>query len=422
MRPFRIPVLVSAAFVTLGTFCSGAPARAQDNDAAAARPPPRRPVTKPLGDGPWDFDTQRTRIHVSVVTKGLDHPWGMAFVPGGDILVTERPGRLRVLHSGALDPEPIAGLPAIRAAVIGGLMDIELHPDFERNRLIYFSYSKPDPQEPSVSTLAVARARWDGGASLTDVQDIFVADDWYGPEMAGSNDRCCGQGPADGSFGGRMVFDAGGFLYVTSGDRNWGEKAQNPSSHLGKILRLRDDGTIPDDNPFVGRPGYKPEIYTLGHRNPTGLTIRPATGELWSTEFGPRGGDEVNRIEAGKNYGWILVTEGTHYDNEPTALGKHGVAGMQDPVLFWVPSINPGNLLFYSGEALGAWRGDMLMATMTRSLLRASFDDAGRPTGQEKMLTELGQRLRDVRQAPDGSIYLLTDESAGAMLRIEPAQ
>lgn len=208
MKPFRVSILVSAGLVTLGMFCSGAPARAQDNDAAAARPPPRRPVTKPLGDGPWDFDTQKARIHVSVVTKGLVRPWGMAFVPGGDILVTERPGRLRVVRDGTLDPKSIGCLPAIRAAVIGGLMDIVLHPDFERNRLIYFSYSKPDPQEPSVSTLAVARARWDGGASLADVEDIFVADDWYGPEMAGSNDRCCGQGPADGSFGGRMVFDA----------------------------------------------------------------------------------------------------------------------------------------------------------------------------------------------------------------------
>jgi glucose/arabinose dehydrogenase len=257
---------------------------------------------------------------------------------------------------------------------------------------------------------------------LTAVEDIFVADSWYSSEIAGTNNRCCGQGPADGSYGSRIVFDADGFLYVTIGDRNWGEKAQDPSSHLGKIVRIRDDGSVPSDNPFVGKAGYKPDIYTLGHRNPLGLTIHPMTGELWSTEFGPRGGDELNRIAAGNNYGWILVTEGQHYNNEPAVLGKNSVAGMQDPVLFWAPSINPGNLVFYAGEELPAWRGDMLMAAMSRTLLRVSFDAAGRPIGQARMLTELGQRLRDVRQGPDGRVYVLTDETAGAMLRIEAAR
>jgi len=187
-------------------------------------------------------------------------------------------------------------------------------------------------------------------------------------------------------------------------------------------VRIRDDGTIPTDNPFVGKEGYKPDLYTIGHRNPLGLTIHPVTHELWSTEFGPRGGDELNRIQAGKNYGWILVTEGQHYNGEPTARGKNSVPGMEDPVLFWVPSINPGNLAFYEGDKFPAWRGDLLMAAMSRSLLRASFDAAGKPVGQERMLTELQQRLRDVRQGPDGLIYLLTDETAGAMLRIEPAK
>jgi aldose sugar dehydrogenase len=401
--------------------------QAQQGPAADTAPPapaaaPRRPVTKPLDDGPWDFATEKSRIHVTVVTKGLDHPWGMAFVPNGNLLVTERPGRLRVVRDGDLDPQPIAGLPAIRAAVIGGLADVVLHPDFARNRLIYFSYSKPDAKEPSISTLAVARARWDGGPALTNVEDIFVASDWYGPEMAGANHRCCGQGPADGSFGARMVFGADGMLYVASGDRNWGEKAQDPASYFGKILRLRDDGSVPADNPFVGREGVKAEIYTLGHRNPTGLTVQPVTGALWSTEFGPRGGDELNRIEAGKNYGWILVTHGAHYNGDPVVRGTDAVPGMTDPVLFWVPSINPGNIAFYAGNAFAAWRGDLLMATMTRSLVRISFDGAGQPAGQELLLTDLGQRLRDVRQAPDGSVYVLTDETAGAILRIEPAK
>jgi glucose/arabinose dehydrogenase len=382
---------------------------------------PGRPTTPVLGDGPWTLATEAARIEVSVVTKGLDHPWGMVFLPDGDMLVTERPGRLRVVRDGTLDPTPISGLPAIEPGLIGGLLDIALHPDFATNRLLYFSYSKPDAADSSLQTTAVARARWDGGTQLTNVEDVFVADAWHSAAIASAANRCCGQGPAGGSYGSRIVFDAAGLLYVTVGDRNYGERAQDPASDLGKIVRLHDDGSIPDDNPFVGREGYNPEIYTLGHRNPLGLTIHPDTGELWSTEFGPRGGDELNRIVAGKNYGWMLVTEGAHYNDEPVALGSHSVPGMEDPVLFWVPSINPGNIVFYTGAEIAPWRGDLLMATMTRSLLRARFDDAGHAVGQERMLTELGQRLRDVRQGPDGLVYVLTDETDGALLRIAPA-
>jgi aldose sugar dehydrogenase len=410
--------------VTLGT---AAPLSAQQAQPATPPTPPaatasRPPATKPLEDGPWDFATEKARIHVTVVTKNLDHPWGLAFLPDGSMLVTERPGRLRVIRDGVLDPKPLEGLPPIRAAVIGGLADVVLHPQFARNRLVYFSYSKPDKTEPSNTTLAVARARWDGGTALTNVEDVFVAPDWYGPEMAGKNHRCCGQGPADGSFGARMVFGRDGLLYVASGDRNWGERSQEPSSDFGKIVRIRDDGSIPKSNPFVGKDGFRPEIYTLGHRNPTGLTVHPVTGEIWSTEFGPRGGDELNRIEAGKNYGWILVTHGQHYNGDPVLRGAEKVPGMVDPVLYWVPSINPGNIAFYSARPFAAWRGDLFMATMTRSLVRIEFDRKGQPGKQEKMLTELGQRLRDVRVGPDGSLYVLTDETAGALLRIAPAK
>jgi aldose sugar dehydrogenase len=374
----------------------------------------------PLGDGPWDFGSGADRVQVTVVTKGLDHPWGMAFLPDGSMLVTERAGRLRVVRKGVLDPTPISGLPQIRAVSLGGLLDIALHPKFAENRLIYFTYSKPGTEEPAKATLAVGRARWDGGAALTDFKDIFIAEPYFGGR--GVPARCCGQGPADGSYGSRLAFDKAGYLYVTSGDRNYGEQSQEPGSDIGKILRLKDDGTIPPDNPFVGKAGYRPEIYTLGHRNPLGLVFHPVTGELWSTEFGPRGGDELNRIEAGKNYGWILITNGMHYNGEPTARGANSVPGFEDPVLFWVPSINPGNLIFYSGDKFPAWKGNMFMAAMTRSVLRATFDDKGRPTGQERMLTELNQRFRDVRQGPDGFIYLLTDETAGAMLRMEPGK
>ena len=293
-----------------GKPCAATPAAPAAAPPAAAAPaqapaPPGggRPQTPPLGDGPWDFATEKGRIHVTVVTKNLDHPWGMAFLPDGDLLVTERPGRLRVVRDGVLDPTPVAGMPAVRAAVIGGLADVVLHPNFRRNQLIYFSYSKPDAQDPSVSTLAVARARFDGGAALTDVEDIFVAADWYGSTMAAATNSLLRSGSGRRQLRARMAFGRDGCCTCTSrgGDRNWGEKAQEPSSHLGKIVRIRDDGKVPRDNPFVDDDAYRPEIYTLGHRNPTGFTVHPVTGELWSTEFGPRGGDERTASKPGSS-------------------------------------------------------------------------------------------------------------------------
>jgi glucose/arabinose dehydrogenase len=397
---------------------TAAPVRAETTAAPAAeRAPPPRAGT--LGDGPWDFATEKAKLHVSVVTKGLDHPWGMQFLPNGDMLVTERPGRLRVIRKGVLDPQPIAGVPTVLATGIAGLFDVVLHPQFKTNRVIYLAYTKPDPNVKDQTTLAVARARWDGGPALSDVQDIFVADSWYGAMPLPK--RCCGQGPASGSHGGRLAFDKKGYLYVTSGDRNYGEKVQDPSNDYGKILRFHDNGGIPKDNPFVGKPGYKPEIYSTGHRNPLGLVFHPVTGELWESEFGPRGGDEVNLIKPGQNYGWIDVTQGAHYNAEP-AKGVKDVPGMTDPILTWAPSINPGNIAFYEGSKFPAWKGNLLMPNMSRSLLRVTFDAKGEPTGQERMLTDLKQRFRDIRIGPDGAIYLLTDETAGALLKITPGK
>lgn len=411
MTHFRSTSAWTGSLAALATLLGVQACDAQGPDASA-----------PEDEDALVFETEQETVRVTTVADGLAFPWSLVFLPNGDMLVTERPGRLRVIRDGRLDPEPIEGLPAINSEGLGGLFDVALHPEFAENRLVYFAYAKANADEPRLSTTAVARARWDGGSALEDVEDVFVARAWYSQDFANHIPRCCGQGPAFGSHGGRIIFDDDGYLYLTIGERNWGERAQDTDTHLGKIVRLNDDGSVPEDNPFVGDDAYLPEIYTLGNRNPLGLTIHPETRELWSTEFGPRGGDELNLIKAGANYGWILVTEGEYYNGEPVLLAKNSVEGMEDPVAFWgPPSINPGNLLFYTGDAFPAWRSDMLMATMSGGLLVASFDDTGAIDQQERTLTELGQRLRDVRQGPDGLVYLLTDTPEGAVLRLEPA-
>ncbi|HEY6815518.1 MAG TPA: PQQ-dependent sugar dehydrogenase [Croceibacterium sp.] len=423
----RTALVAGIALMSLGSALSAQNTPAPAPAAAPAPRPAGFPQPQPLGDGPWDVQTWGAKLHVEVVTKGLDHPWGMAFLPDGSILVTERPGRLRVIRDGVLDPKPIEGLLPIYATGIAGLTDIVLDPNFASNRLIYLAYSKAAPDTPAGTnpnqtdaTLAVMRAKWDGGSALTDVRDIFVADAWYGkPPLP---PKCCGQGPASGSFGGRLAIGPDGKLYVSSGDRNFGERVQDTSNHFGKILRLNLDGSVPADNPFVGRAGYKPEIWTIGHRNQLGLVFDPANGNLWETEFGPRGGDEVNLITKGSNYGWIDVTQGRHYNQEPARKGERGVEGYVDPVWAFQPSGNPGNIAIYRGSAFGAWQGNLLVPNMGRpaSLVRLVLSPDGHVVATEQMLGDLGQRLRDVRVAPDGSVYLLTDETAGAVLRITP--
>ncbi len=292
-----------------------------------------------------------------------------------------------------------------------------MHPNFATNRLIYFAYSKPGEGQGNATT-AVARARWDGGTALANVQDILVADAYHGGP--GTDQK---MGPASGSYGSRLVFGGDGMLFVSLGDRNIGAKAQDPASHIGKILRIRDDGSVPPDNPFVGRPGYKPEIYTLGHRNPLGLYLNPVTNQLWSIEEGPQGGDELNLIVAGKNYGWPRVSLGRNYDG--TRVGEGFTApGFEEPVVFWVPAIAISGLSFYNGEKFPAWKGNAFVGGMRNNtgqhIQRVQFNAQGEPTGREILLAELKQRIREVEPGPDGLIYALTDETFGVVLRLEP--
>ena len=380
--------------------------------------PPLRPLVLEAQGG--------QRIRVVPIATGLEHPWSVAFLPDGrTMLVTERPGRLRIIRDDGLDPSPVEGVPEVVNTYIGGLNEVALHPDFAANRLVYLSYSKSGEQG---TTLALARGRFDGTA-LTDVRDIFVADAW---EEAGPTTRGGG-----GTYGGRITFGPDGMLYLTVADRDTmvltGDpegrmRAQNLGDHVGKVLRLRDDGSVPDDNPFVGRPDARPEIYTYGHRNAYGLAFHPETGELWEVEIGPLAGDEVNILIPGRNYGWPLVSLGREYSGNFVSDRPWWRPDMEMPLIFWVPAISPSGMTFYTGDRFPAWQGNLFVSALgSQQLQRIVFND-GMPIGRpESLLTELGQRFRDVRQGPDGYLYVLTearvmgDDGLGAVLRIEPA-
>ena len=362
----------------------------------------------PLGAGPWVFDTaEQHKIRVSVVTNGLSHPWAMAFLPDGGMLVTERPGRLRFVRDGVLDPHAVSGVPQVRTDGNGGLMDVALHPQFADNRLVYLTYTKPVGN--GMGAPALARGRLEAGV-LTDIQDLLVTDAFEG----------------NSGLNGRVAFGRDGKVYMSTGG-NVGNVAQDPTSLRGKILRLNDDGSVPRDNPFVGHADYRPEIYTLGHRNTLGLIVQPETGVLWNHENGPNGGDEINILLPGRNYGWPVVSFGRDYSGE--RITDHPTReGMESPLVVWLPAIAVAGMAVYTGDEFPAWKGNVFVGSLrqggipgTGHLQRIVFNEKTEELRRESILTELKQRIREVREGPDGLLYLLTDEDDGALLRIEPA-
>ena len=341
-------------------------------------------------------------FRVVTMTRGLEHPWGLAFLPDGRWLVTERPGRLRLVAvDGTLDPQPVTGLPTIAIHGQGGLLDVALHPGFAENGLIYLSYAARG--EGGVGT-EVARGRL-VDHRLENVEVLFRQQ----PKSSGGR-----------HFGSRLVFDRQGYLYITLGDRGEQERAQKMDDLAGKIVRLHDDGRIPADNPFVDRPGARPEIYSLGNRNVQGAALHPLTGELWAQEHGPQGGDEVNVIRAGRNYGWPVITYGVEYVvGTKIGEGTHK-PGMEQPLHVWVPSIAPSGMAFYQGDRFPRWRGDLFVGALKdQMLVRLRFDGEKR-VEEERLLKGVLGRIRDVRAGPDGYLYLLTDSPDGVIARLEP--
>lgn len=361
-----------------------------------------------LPDKPVEYDTaEGQRIRVVAVTRALEYPWSLAFLPDGTMLITERPGGLRVIRNGVLEAKPAAGGPVSYFAgesglpgAVHGYMDIALHPHFSENHFVYLTYTKPLDEKRRV--VALARARWDGHG-LAEVKDIFTLD-----QAATS----------------RIAFGRDGMLYMTT----TGNNPQDPNTLGGKVLRLRDDGSVPSDNPFVGQAGHRPEVYTLGHRNALGLAMNPGTGEMWQNENGPNGGDEINILKPGRNYGWPLVSYGRTYPG-PWQSAPPGHANFEPPVVYWVPSIAVSGMVFYTGDKFPKWKGDVFVGSLrtgeipgTGHLERILFNEKMEELRRESLLTDLRQRIRDVRQGPNGLLYLLTDEKEGALLRIEPVQ
>lgn len=346
------------------------------------------------------------RAQVTVVVGGLDHPWSMAFLPEGGVLITERPGHLRLLRTPGGLSKPLAGVPKVAARGQGGLLDVALSPDFARDRYVYLSYAESDG---SRSGTAVGRGRLSADAdALEDFQVLFR----QAPKLS--------QGQ---HFGSRLVFDGKGHLFISLGENNQRPTAQDLDKLQGKVVRLALDGSVPPDNPFVGRAGARPEIWSYGHRNPQGMALNPWTGALWENEHGPRGGDEINLVRAGKNYGWPLATHGINYSGQPIPEAKgETLAGMEPPLYWWARSPAISGMAFYDADRFPAWRRSLFIGALAdQDLIRLTLD-GDKVVAEERLLGERKARIRDVRQGPDGHVYVLTDASPGELLRLAPAQ
>lgn len=338
------------------------------------------------------------RIQLSEVARGLENPWALVFLPDGRMLVSERPGRLRIVTPQGQLSAPLAGVPAVVAKGQGGLLDLALDPDFARNRLVYLGYSEAGE---GGSGTAIARARLDEtGLALRELHVIYRQT----PKVSGN-----------GHFGVRFAFGADGKLYAALGERQKFEPAQDPQQSLGKVVRLNPDGSTPADNPFTGKAGWLPEIWSLGHRNPQGLIREPGTDRLWLVEHGARGGDEINLLAAGNNYGWPMISYGTHYTGFKIGEGQ-SKPGMAQPHCYWDPSIAPGNMAFYAGDKVPGWRGNLFVAALKDQAVHRLVLNGTRISGTERI--PVGKRVRDIRLGPDGWLYLVTDESEGQILRL----
>jgi glucose/arabinose dehydrogenase len=349
--------------------------------------------------------TTKQAIKAETVAKGLVHPWGLAFLPGGRMLVTERPGRMRIVGTGGNLSQPLQGVPAVYSNGQGGLLDVVLSPDFATSGLIYFSYSEPRGGGSNGTTVARARLVTEGdGGRLDNFQVIFRQQPSYASAL---------------HFGSRIVFMPDGSLFITMGDRYAArDQAQNPGNHLGKLVRVMPDGRPHPDNPK--RDGWRPEVWSIGHRNVQGAALNPASGRVWTIEHGARGGDEINVPQSGNNYGWPVITYGRDYSGVKIGEGTEK-PGLQQPIYYWDPSIAPSGAAFYSGELFPAWKGNLFVGALAGQALHRLVLDGEKVIGEEVLLKDLRARIRDVRQGPDGAIWLLTDDPQGSVLRVVPA-
>jgi glucose/arabinose dehydrogenase len=348
------------------------------------------------------YRSEEHSFRVVKLVEGLEQPWSLAFLPDGRMLVTEKAGRLRIVAQGKLDPKPVEGMPEVTVHGQGGLHDVALHPDFPKNAYVYLAFAARGSD--GVGT-EMGRGRL-VGHRLEGFQVLF---------------RQAPKGSARQHFGGRIVFDRAGYLYLTLGDRAEQDRAQRPDDHAGSVIRLHDDGRVPNDNPFVGRPGWKPEKFDLGHRNMQGAALHPQTGILWTHEHGPQGGDEVNVIRPGVNYGWPVITYGVNYGTG-TKIGEGTHKdGMAQPIHYWVPSIAPAGMAFYTGDRFPRWKGDLFVGALRDQMLVRLKLDGEKVVKEERLLKGVLGRIRDVRAGPDGFIYFLTDERHGVLARLEPA-